>query len=266
MNSYMLLLKLKTQLISHSKDKNLIVFDERINPYDLLKIRTTLRKFKNKTLPSIDFIEKCADFDSIYNYFFEDSRSFDYDPYSLLINLFDPWLNFLIEQNYEVIIRRVNVSESFNDFHSGIFADFDRMELALDEGNYSEVNSLSSKILSTIFKEICNKHNIIIDNTENHVQLYNKVKIVLNLNPKEYKQENEAVFRNFTSNLEVIIHKLNALRNLYSDSHGIDDKTFISLKSLKKHHYKLIVDTTKSISNFILDSHLIQYSKNKVDF
>ena len=266
MNSYILLLKLKTQLISHSKDKNLIVFDDMISPYDLLKIRTTLRKFKSKTLPHINFIENCADFDSVYSYFFEDSRTMDYDPYFQLINTIDPWLNFLIEQNYEVIIRRISVSENFDNFHSGIFDDFERMELALDSGNYSEVNSLSSKILSTIFKEICKRHNIIIDNSDTHVQLYNKVKTVLNLNPKEYKQENEAVLRNFTSNLEVIIHKLNTLRNLYSDSHGTDDQTFISLKSLKKHHYKLIVDTTKSISNFILESHLIQSSKNKIDF
>ena len=146
-------------------------------------------------------------------------------------------------------------------------SDFNRMESALDNGNYSEVNSLSSKILSTIFKEVCKINNITIDNTENHVQLYNKVKNILNLNPKEYDQESNKVLRNFTSNLEVIVQKLNSIRNLYSDSHGIDDKTLISLKSLKKHHYKLIVDTTKSISNFILESHLIQFSKsNNINF
>lgn len=267
MNTYALLLNLKSQLLTYSKDKYLPPKNEHITPYDLLKIRLTLRKLKSNNLPKIDFIEKYADFESIYIYFFEDNNSPNYDPYMFLIEIFDPWLNFLIEQDYEVIIRRVRITENFDNFHSGILEDFNRMESALDNGNYSEVNSLSSKILSTIFKEVCKINNITIDNTENHVQLYNKVKNILNLNPKEYDQESNKVLRNFTSNLEVIVQKLNSIRNLYSDSHGIDDKTLISLKSLKKHHYKLIVDTTKSISNFILESHLIQFSKsNNINF
>lgn len=141
------------------------------------------------------------------------------------------------------------------------------MENAYLVGNYSHINTLSSKILSTIFKEICARYNIKYGKADSHISLYNKVKNFLNLDAKVYQDLDNPLLRNFSSYLEDIVSKLNELRNLYSDSHGTDHETFISVQSISVHHYKLIADSTKTIANFLISTYNFQNGfSNHVEF
>lgn len=87
---------------------------------------------------------------------------------------------------------------------------------------------------------------------------------MLKIDPKLYTENGvtpDESLRNFTQNLNEVFTKLNQIRNIYSESHGKPKKdNQFNLKKLPKHHFKLILDTTKTISNFLVSSY--EYQKN----
>jgi hypothetical protein len=63
------------------------------------------------------------------------------------------------------------------------------MEEAYYSKDYLRVSSLSSSVLQSTFKEICNLKGIKYSKNEKFPALYKKVKNLLNLDPKEYNHD-----------------------------------------------------------------------------
>ena len=113
-----------------------------------------------------------------------------------------------------------------------------------------------------MFKELCFFYNIQYSDNETFTALYKKVQDKLKLNPTLYnKNEKHKKALSFTSKIHKLFVHINELRNIYSDSHGIIGKESINFSSLPKHHYKLIVDSTKTITNFLIESNFYQRQK-----
>ena len=131
------------------------------------------------------------------------------------------------------------------------------MEFAFGEKDYKRVMSLSSTILQSVFKEICDRLEITYKKSDNFPTLFKKVKERIKLDPELYQETPE--LRDFCSKINNLIILINELRNLYSESHGQSQKTAFDFDNLPSHHFKLIVDTTKSITNFLVSTYNFQY-------
>ncbi|HLR88784.1 MAG TPA: abortive infection family protein [Atopostipes sp.] len=127
------------------------------------------------------------------------------------------------------------------------------MEEAYYSKDYLRVSSLSSSVLQSTFKEICNLKGIKYSKNEKFPALYKKVKNLLNLDPKEYNHDKK--LKIFSSKMNVLMISINEIRNLYSESHGLSGKEYFSYNSLPPHHIKLIVDMMKIVRNFLIETH-----------
>lgn len=262
MTTYEILKKLKNQILElreNSEIKGDIVTD-----IELMRLRVVLKKLNaTKKNSDIRFISEYADVHSIFHYFF--GEEMEYDQMTYFTRTIDPWLIELIENDYNIVIEKISPSEKIESFYSSLLVDMDNLEKSYFEANYSHVTALSSKILSAVFKQICQKLNIEYSANSNHMQLYGLVRDKINLNPSTYKDKELQNFVNFTSSIGAIIKHLNQLRNLFSDSHGVEENKYIEMKNLKPHHFKLIVDTTKTIANFIVGTYNFQHESD-MDF
>lgn len=258
--AYDLLRKLKVQLLELRRNNE--VSGEEITPLELLKIRKSLNEVpESKKLPSKEFITNCADIHSVYLYFYGYEREWNAD--MDVMHTIDPWLNELIEKNYIVSIEKIKISEKIEPFHQGVYENLELLDNEYYRANFAAVTALSSSILSSLFKQICVKRNISFTTSDTHVDLYNKVKEVLKLDVKRYKSEGRDDIVKFTGNISAILANLNEIRNFYSVAHGTTNALNEKMKNLSAHHYKLIVDSTKSIANFLVNSYMFQYEADE---
>lgn len=181
-----------------------------------------------------------------------------------LIEIFNPIIKHLQKNSYEITVTRIQVYESSilqNDMANHL-NDITIMEEAYSDKDFGLVTTKSTAIIESILKEVLTYHRIDFNNKDNIVSLYNKVAERLNLSPGAYKEDPE--LRKFTSSIYIIMQKIHEIRNIYSASHGSTDNIKTNFNKLHDHHYKLIVDTTKTLINFWLGSLDFQYQNSSV--
>lgn len=252
--------KLKNQLLT--ADNNDYTSSEWITEKEIHRIRKGLVEMNNNSNKSLDlsFLTQCFDFRSVYEFFFHSNQYFESSEY--ITSLFDPILIELMENDYEVNIRKISTTDNISQIYPNLISSLNSMEQAYHELEYERVTTLSSTILQSMFKEICDLNNIIYTKNEKFPQLFKKVKNVLKLDAKDY--HDNAPLRDFCSSINVIVVKLNELRNLYYESHGVSQTEVFNYEKLKRHHIKLIVDSTKTIVNFLIDSYDYQFNSLKI--
>jgi len=233
-----------------------------VDSQDIHKIRAAVKKIEDDSIDKskLHFLDKCFDFKSIYTYFFYNSRS-EYDQsYSAneeINSSLDPLCIYLMDVNFEVNIKKINIAEKVEISFPEIVDYINSMEIAFSISDYKRVTTLSSTILQCVFKEICNLNNIEYSATDKFPSLYSKVKEILKIDAEKYSENPN--LRTFCSKLNQLVILINELRNLYSDSHGSTQNSIFDFDKLPKHHIKLIIDTTKTIVNFLINSYEYQY-------
>lgn len=248
--------KLKKHLLT--ADNTDYTLSQWITEKEIHRIRKGLIEMNenSKINLELNFLRQCFDFRSIYEFFFHDEQYFESSEY--ITRLFDPVLIELMENDYEVDIRKVSTTDNISQIYPNLISSLNSMEQAYHELEYERVTTLSSTILQSMFKEICDLNEITYTKNEKFPQLFKKVKAVLKLDAKNY-QDNPPL-RDFCSSINAIVIKLNELRNLYSESHGVSQSDVFNYEKLKSHHIKLIVDSTKTIVNFLIDSYDYQFN------
>lgn len=262
-NLYKLVYKLKTDLISCEGDLNKI--DNILSIKDIHRIRKGLDKIEDGTFDKrgLEFLDHYHDFDSIVNYFYNlSSYETNVEPYLNIIITLDQLLNHLLDNNYEILVRKINKSNIVEDGFDSIVFLMEEMEKAFLQKDFATVTTLSSSILTSIFKDICVGRGIEYNDKDNFNILYNKIKDNLRLNPIEYKHKPK--LRTFTSKINLLIKTINEIRNLYSSSHGNTKDKIMLYESVPPHHIKLIIDTTKTIANFIIETNFYQQNSLKI--
>jgi len=217
-------------------------------------------------MKSLHFLNSCIDFRSIYNYFYHSYEAEYNDHYIAneeISRCLDPLCIYLMDNDYEISIRRISLSHGTNTLHQELLLKIEEMEDACQKENFDRVTTLSSSILQSIFKVICDNEDIEYENNEKFPSLFKKIKKTLHIDPKD-KSKNENI-KKLCSKLSVLIITINEIRNLYSDSHGLETKSLLEYRSIPKHHYKLIVDSTKTSINFLMSSYLHQYGEKEVE-
>lgn len=254
MNLLDLVRKLKSDLLKAStQDCNKKTW---ISEDDIHKIRIAIGELDETLFQqrAFDFFSSCFDFLSIFEYFHE---LYPKDFFSSAVrDTFDPLLIYLKEKNYEIIMREVTPSDKISNVSSAVISNLEKMEEAYHSADYQRVTSLSITILQTLYKQICELKEIEYSPKEKHNDLYQKIKSELNLVARDYKKDEK--LQKFCVGIEKINQSLNEIRNLYSESHGKADQDLFSYESLSPHHYKLIVDTTKTLVNFLVESYEYQ--------
>lgn len=229
---------------------------------DIHKIRVAIRKIADEKLDrsKFAFLDECFEFKSIYEYFyFSDRQEFEqhYSPTEEINSVFDPLCIYLMDINYEVNIKKVSINENINVFHPQLFEYIELMEFAFNENDFKRVMTLSSTILQSVFKEVCDRQGVTYKSSDKFPALFSKAKDKLKLDAELYKDTPE--LRNFCSKINNLIIQINELRNLYSESHGQSQKSVFDFDKLPAHHFKLIVDSTKTITNFLVSTYDFQY-------
>lgn len=212
---------------------------------------------------NFEFLDTCYDFSDIFSFFYfsywaQNNEDYYYNIPNDISNIFNPLLIYLMDNNYEVRIKKINISDTIDIIHSGLLSSMEAMENAYQVANYERVMSLSSSILESLFKGICDLNNISYKTSDSFPKLFRKVKAELKLHAGEYNDKPK--LQKFSSIVNEIVLKLNELRNLYSESHGASNKDMLDFRNLEKHHIKLVLDSTKTIVNFLSDSYDYQYN------
>ena len=250
--------ELKVELLNASDatyDENMWLSIEEIH-----RIRIGISKIDDFEFDKskLSFFDSCVSFSDIYLYFYH-SEEAEFNQYYLpkteITKALGPLIVHFLKHDYEVIIKKINIDTHLS-FSSKIYSLIEKMETAYDNSNYGLVTTLSSTILQNVFIEICKSQGITVNKNEKFNALYNKVKSLLNIDPVQYKEQ--PAIRKFCSKLNELIIDINEIRNIYSDSHGVDGETHILFSKISKHHFKLIVDTTKTCVNFLMGSYEFQ--------
>lgn len=233
-----------------------------ITAEEIHKIRRAITKIVNEKIDKekYKFIEQYYDFKSIYEYFFHNPEQGFNQYYSIndyTNSLLDPLCIYLMDNDYEVNIKKIKIEENVVIFHSNILDYINSMDVAYNESDYKRLTTLSSSVLQCVFKEICERTGEPYNNSDKFPILFKKVRNNLKLNAELYSDNPE--LREFCSKLNNLILLVNEIRNLYSDSHGQSNNGLFNYDKLPKHHFKLILDTTKTITNFLVDSYEHQY-------
>ncbi|XMB67346.1 abortive infection family protein [Mycoplasmatota bacterium zrk1] len=199
-------------------------------------------------------MNRCFDYNSVYDYFFADdgvNYNNNFDPKRVITELFDPLLIDLYQEDYEVNVQRINVEAKVYEFSNQIYQQVSELEQSYYEGNYQRVGTLGSTILQSIFKQMCSNAKLPIKKNVKFPQLFSTVKELFKLDPKLYENQD---LKKFTSYLNIIVIKINEMRNLHSDSHGMDMEKSLVFSKIPPHHMKFIVDSTKTIVNFMVNT------------
>lgn len=257
-----LTLKLKDDLI-RANDNNFHQKELWLSTSEIHKIRIGISNIDDAEFDKSDltFFNTCADFIDIYMYFYHSPEAeFNdyYLPNTVISNTLGSLSVYFLNHDYEVLIKKINMEKNL-PFIPKIYDLVEKMETAYDNSDYGTVTTLSSTILQNVFIEICTSKGITVDKNEKFNKLYNRVKPLLNIDAAQYK-DNPAI-RKFCSKLNELIADINEIRNIYSDSHGTDKETHILFSKISKHHFKLIVDTTKTCVNFLIGSYEFQNNK-----
>ncbi|MFV0550492.1 MAG: abortive infection family protein [Anaerorhabdus sp.] len=207
----------------------------------------------------LNFLESCVDFRDIYTHFYYDQGVYDVE--DNIRDSIGKLIIYFMKNEYEVTFKRIETID-MGSFGSILASDLERLEESLRSENYGNVTTLSSSILQSLYKEICNQEDIEFNPNDKFPKLYKKIQGKLNLFPTMYVDDEE--LRNFCSSIEIVNNKINEIRNIYSDSHGSTNDKKTKFNKIEKHHYKLIVDTTKTIVNFMIGTYF--YQKNKMTF
>jgi len=253
--------------LNEANNQNYLNDDLWVTPQEIHILRKYIDNIPDDKIPKekLQFLNNCFDFNSIYSYFYLSTmaeHSQCYNANEEISERIDPLCIYLLDNDYEITIRKISLSNATNDLHHNILSKIEELEIACQEENYDRVTTLSSSILQSVFKAICDKEEITYNNKDKFPSLFKKVKQTLNIDPSNHNDKKD--IREFCSKLSNLIITINELRNLYSDSHGVQTKSLLTYKNIPKHHYKLIVDCTKTSVNFIMSSYIFQYDKDKV--
>jgi light-regulated signal transduction histidine kinase (bacteriophytochrome) len=134
-----------------------------------------------------------------------------------------------------------------------------KIEKYLEEKSYAEVLTLCNSSLESVFKEVLISKKIEISNSDTFDDLLHKLKPILKLKVEDNKSGDSLT--KFRQHLNSMIVNINKIRLLYSSSHGTTNSLVSIYSTLPHHHYKFIVDTTKTIVNFLVDSFFYQKEK-----
>lgn len=254
-----LTIRLKNDLIK-ANDENYDNKNLWLSTKDIHKIRIGIEHINDNVFnkESLSFFNKCVDFSDFYLHFYH-SYDAEYNEYYIPISEINQVLGalavYFLKHDYDVAIKKIIMKEN-ESFVPKIYDLIEQMENSYDNGDYGTVTTLSSTILQNVFIEICKFNDIEVSKKDNFNTLYNKVKSSMKIDPSQYN-DSKAI-RKFCSKLNEIIIDINEIRNIYSDSHGADADTHISFSKISKHHFKLIVDTTKTCVNFLIGSYEFQ--------
>lgn len=178
--------------------------------------------------------------------------------------VFNPIINYLRKKNYAVELKKINTYEPLllKDNSIIYLNQIEELEECLKNKNYGDVCTKSFSILQSLFKEILEEKGIAYGQKDDLPKLYNSVKNVLNMMPGLYgNDDSDKNLRIFTGNINTCIKKICEIRNIYSSSHGLTGKEKEKFDNLPPHHYKMIVDLTKTICNFLLGTFDYQTGK-----
>lgn len=234
--------------------------EDLLDSHDIHRIRMGIKNIDDESIDreTLSFLNDSFEFDSIVSHFYEIAEFNEYTSFHRIVQqTLDPLCIYLMNNDYEVILRKINITDKVENEFPNLIELINSMEESYYNKEYQRVTTLSSTILQSLFKEICDLKGIEYSKSENFPNLYTKVRETLNLSPKDY-QENDKL-RKFSSKIQEVILAINELRNLYSEAHGVAKKDYFEYDSIPSHHIKLIVDSTKTIVNFFVESYEYQF-------
>jgi len=214
----------------------------------------------------IDIFNKSTNPNEMYDVIFSicDTFGFPYTFNETVLMVFNPIIKYIQKNEFEISVKKINTYNPLSVLEdtTNYMLQIDQLEDSLYNRNYGDVCSKSFTILQSLFKEILNYYQIKYDNNANLLILYGEVKKVLRMEQQNYKDnEKDDDLLKFTGKINECVQKISEIRNIYSSSHGIIGEKMNKFNNLPHHHYKMIVDTTKTITNFLLGT--LDYQENK---
>lgn len=234
---------------------------------DLMKLNSAIMKHLDSEFSrdEVDVFITCFDFSDYYNHYFSGTtcnEEYDY-AVSRITKDFNSVLKFFYNQDYEVILREVELSEKLMSSDEIIIEKFEDLERALRENKLAAINTLSLTILDTLFKKIITSRGETYPTVAKFNVISQKALKLINIDGKE---SYDPLINDFIRNIRKILQSINEIRNIYSDSHGTEKHNVFNNETIPLHHKKMIVDITKTLANFFYDSYYSQFVEEDAPF
>ncbi|WJE48932.1 abortive infection family protein [Peribacillus frigoritolerans] len=188
--------------------------------------------------------------------------TFDIDPFGdnmeYITSLFNPFIDYVEMKNIEVKILHIECKVPQELSYSHILEDISKCENRIEIGDYSGALTSARSLIEGVCKEIIyNIEKEEITGSPNLPELFKTVRNHLNLDPS-----NEALqkpLKQVVSGLIQVVHGLNEIRNVSGDGHT--RKVTPSL-----HHALLVVNSAKTVVNFLFHTYEYQRNLGKIKF
>ncbi|MGX1373853.1 hypothetical protein RKD56_000971 [Priestia megaterium] len=185
---------------------------------------------------------------------------FDNSPYgenmTYISSIFNPFVDMLELENIEIKILHIECKVPEELSYNHILEDISKCEKRIETGDYSGALTSARSLIEGVCKEIIyNIDGEDVGGSPNLPNLFKKVRSHLNLDPS-----NEALqkpLQQVISGLIQVVQGLNEVRNIGGDGHT--RKVSPSL-----HHALLVVNSAKTVVNFLFDTYEYQRKLGKI--
>jgi hypothetical protein len=158
------------------------------------------------------------------------------------------WMEFFIDPNLPIPTGR-GVEIGLDGVDLAFIAEqVEKCEGRLAEADYDGALTNAKSLLETVLKHILDTRDVGYEDSEDALKLYRKAATVLKMNPADYEDD---CFKKVLSGFFSIVQGVSEARNALSDAHGRSSRRKYRLE---RRHAKLVVDSAKTIADFMLRS------------
>lgn len=202
--------------------------------------------------------------DSFNNIFCDYNGNFDYlESKTYLNSAFCQLIKIFESNNIFVDVKIIDNNDvKLDEIILNIQNQFTNIDEKLNGKNYREVNTCCKSLVESVCKNILLNEKKYSSKDINKMKFGKLVNETLSLLNIKGTVTDDKELKNVVSKINSIVSSINEVRNFYSSAHGYDYKLENKAVRLSHHHYKAIVDSSKTVCNFIIGSYKYYIDKN----
>lgn len=222
---------------------------------DYRKARMKILKLceeKDMEIPSV--IKDCRSVEEFIQFFvFGNSNYTSFgEIMSYISNIFNTFIDYVEMKSIDVKIIHIDCEVPQELSYDHILEDIRKCEERIENGDYSGASTSARSLLEGVCKEIIyNIEGTAIEGSPKLPVLFNTVRKYLSLDPGN--KDLQKPLKEVLSGLINVVHGFNEIRNVGGDSHS-------RIIPLKLHHALLVVNSSKTVVNFLF--HTYEYQRN----
>jgi Abortive infection C-terminus len=212
------------------------------------------RLAKEKEVVPPTFIRDCRTIFEVVDFLMHDSTQGSIPAMNSHVSRsLNEYIDYLEDEQIDVKIMHVKATVPEKLTYSTILESIEKCENRINTGDYSGAVTIAKTLVEGVCKEILeNFPQVEVKKNIKLPALFSLVRDNLSLNPGDPKLDNS--LKQVITGLNSIVNGISEVRNSHGDSHPSTDK-------LKEHHALVVVNSAKTVVNFLFGTYSYQLEK-----